>query len=74
MLGCGDIYFFIDKHTIMKYYLIHREEQLQVIPVTPDQEIAFLLRYAQQILVSGETLREVLQAFHELPLVICNGL
>jgi len=58
----------------MKYYLIFREEQLQVIPVTPEQEIDFLLQYSQQILASGETIREVLQAFHELPLVICNGL
>jgi hypothetical protein len=58
----------------MKYYLIHREEQLQVIPVTPQQEIEFLLQYSLQILASGETIREVLQAFHELPLVICNGL
>ena len=58
----------------MKYYLIHLEEQLQVIPVTPKQEIDFLLQYSQQILASGETIREVLQAFHELPLVICNGL
>lgn len=48
--------------------------RLQVIPVTPEQEIDFLLQYSLQILVSGETLREVLQAFHELPLVICNGL
>jgi hypothetical protein len=58
----------------MKYYLIFREEQLQVIPVTPDQEIYFLLQYSQQILASGETIREALQTFHELPLVICNGL
>ena len=58
----------------MNYYLIHRDEQLQVIPVTPEQEIDFLLQYSLQILASGETIREVLQVFHELPLVICNGL
>ena len=58
----------------MKYYLIFREEQLQVIPVTAEQQVDFLLQYSLQILASGETLREVLQAFHELPLVICNGL
>lgn len=58
----------------MKYYLIFREEQLQVIPVTPEQAIDFLLQYSQHISASGETIREVLQAFHELPLVICNGL
>ena len=58
----------------MKYYLIHREEQLQVISVTAEQEIDFLLQFSQQVLASGETIRDVLQAFHELPLVFCNGL
>ena len=58
----------------MKYYLIHRDEQLQVIPVTAEQEIDFLMQFSQQVLASGETIREVLQAFHELPLVFCNGL
>jgi hypothetical protein len=57
----------------MKYYLIHQENELQVIPVTPEREIDFLLEHSQQILVSGETLREVLQAFDEMPLIIGNG-
>jgi hypothetical protein len=57
----------------MKYYLIHQENELHVIPVTPEREIDFLLEYSQQILVSGETLREVLQAFDEMPLIFGNG-
>ena len=57
----------------MKYYLIHQENELQVIPVTPEREIDFLLEPSQQILVSGETLREMLQAFDEMPFVIGNG-
>jgi hypothetical protein len=57
----------------MKYYLIHQENELQVIPVTPEREIDFLLEFSRQILVSGETLQEVLRAFHEMPLIIGNG-
>ena len=57
----------------MKYYLIHQENELQVIPVMPEREIDFLLEYSQQILVSGETIREVLRAFDEMPLIFCNG-
>jgi hypothetical protein len=49
----------------MKYYLIHQENELRLIPVTPEQEIDFLLQCSLQILASGETIREVLQAFRE---------
>jgi hypothetical protein len=58
----------------MKYYLIHQEGELRLIPVMPEQQIDFLLQYSLQILVSGETLQEVMQAFHEMPLIFCNGL
>jgi hypothetical protein len=58
----------------MKYYLIHQEGELRLIPVTPEQEIDFLLQYSLQILASGETIREVLQIFHEMPLIFCSGL
>ena len=57
----------------MKYYLIHQENELQVIPVTPEREIEFLMEFSQQVLVSGETIQEVLRAFVEMPLVFCNG-
>jgi hypothetical protein len=48
----------------MKYYLIHQEGELRLTPVTPEQEIDFLLQYSLQIVASGETFREVLQIFH----------
>jgi hypothetical protein len=57
----------------MKYFLIHQENELQVIPVTPEREIDFLLEYSQQILISGETIQEVLRAFNEMPFIIGNG-
>jgi hypothetical protein len=57
----------------MKYYLIHQENELRMIPVTPEREIEFLLEYSQQVLVSGETIREVLRAFDEMPLIFCNA-
>ena len=58
----------------MKYYLILQEDELRLIPVTPEQEIDFLLQYSLQILGSGETILEVMRAFHEMPLIFCNGL
>ena len=58
----------------MKYYLIHQESELRLIPVAPEQEIDFLLQYSLQILASGETILEVMRAFHEMPLIFCNGL
>jgi hypothetical protein len=68
-------HFFSSSKTIfVKYYLIHQEGELKLIPVTPEQEIDFLLQYSLQILASGETIREVLQIFHEMPLIFCNGL
>ena len=42
----------------MKYYLIFREEQLQVISVAPEQEIDFLLQYSLQILAYCATIRK----------------
>ena len=58
----------------MKYYLIHQEGELRLISVAPEQEIDFLLQYNLQILASGGTIREVLQIFHEMPLIFSNGL
>jgi hypothetical protein len=53
----------------MKYYLIHQEGELKLIPVTPEQKIDFLLQYNLQIFASGETIWEVQQIFHEMPLI-----
>ena len=53
--------------------MIHQEIELRMIPVSPEREIEFVLEHSQQILVSGETIREVLRAFHEMPLIFCNG-
>jgi hypothetical protein len=57
----------------MKYYLIHQENELRMIPVTPERETEFVLEHIQQILVSGKTILEVLRAFLEMPLIFCNG-
>jgi hypothetical protein len=58
----------------MKYYLIHQENELRLIPVKPEQEIDFVLHYSLQILASGETIKEVLRTFDEIPFILCNGL
>ena len=68
------IFFSSSKTMFMKYYLIHQEGELKPIPGTPEQEIDFLLQYNLQILASGGTIREVLQIFHEMPLIFSNGL
>ncbi len=47
-------------------------DQLQPIPVASEKQIEFILQYAQQIIVSGESTQEVLRAFQEMPLIICN--
>ena len=57
----------------MKYYLIHQENQLQIVSIKPELEIEFPMQYAQQILVSGDSIPEVFWSFHELPLFISNG-
>ncbi len=42
----------------MKYYLILQENQLQIIPVMPEQQIEFVIQFAQQINTSGKPSRK----------------
>ena len=58
---------------IMTIYLIHEESELHMVRILPEQEAAFLEKYAQRILVSRDTVREVLRKFDEMPVIICNG-
>ena len=57
----------------MTVYLIKKENELQIHQIRPDQEIRFLALYGDKILVSGNSIKEVLTAFDELPVIICNG-
>jgi hypothetical protein len=39
----------------------------------PEQETRFLALHGDKILLCGDSIKEVLTAFQELPLVFCNG-
>ena len=54
----------------MKYYVIKNENEIQIIPVPPEQENAFIARFGGQVLVSGDSIPEALIRFNELPVVI----
>jgi hypothetical protein len=50
----------------MRVYLIKTENELQIHQIRPDQEIRFLALHGDKILMTGETIREVLTKFDEL--------
>jgi hypothetical protein len=50
----------------MKVYLIHTENELQIITVQPDQEAVFQSIYRDKIIVGGDNIPEVLRRFHAL--------
>jgi len=58
----------------MLYFLIKIENELQVRPVMPEDELLFRLLYSPQILVEGISIPDVLRQLDELPVVICDGL
>ncbi len=57
----------------MTFYLIKEKDELQIHPVWPDQEIRFLAVYGDRILLTGDSIVEVLTRFDRLPVIICNG-
>ena len=57
----------------MTVYLIKKENELQIHQVRPDQEIRFLALHGDKVQMTGETIKEVLTKFDELPVIICNG-
>jgi hypothetical protein len=57
----------------MTVYLIKKENELQIHQIRPDQEIKFLALHGDKILLCGKSIKEVLAAFQELPIVFCNG-
>ena len=65
--------FFRPKTDVMTVYLIKKENELQLHQIQPDQEIRFLALNGDKILLKGDSIKEVLTAFDELPVIICNG-
>jgi hypothetical protein len=57
----------------MTVYLIKEKEELQIHSIRLDQEVKFLALHGDKILLSGETITEVLSRFNELPVIICDG-
>ena len=57
----------------MLYFLIKKGNELHIAPVLQKDEGTFRLLYAQQILVEGESVPDVLRQFDELPLIIDDG-
>jgi hypothetical protein len=57
----------------MTVYLIKTENELQIHQIRPDQEVRFLALHGDKVLMTGETIKEVLTKFDELPVIICNG-
>ncbi len=57
----------------MTVYLIKKENELQIHQVRPEQEVRFLALHGDKVLMIGETIKEVLTKFDELPVIICDG-
>jgi hypothetical protein len=57
----------------MTFYLIFLKNELHVVPVRPEQEIAFFQLHGQRILASGDCIPEVLRKFNALPVIFDNG-
>ena len=57
----------------MTVYLIKTENELQIHQIRPDQEIRFLALHGDNVLTTGESIKDVLTKFDELPAIICNG-
>lgn len=56
----------------MKVYIINAENELQIITVQPDQEAVFQTIYRDKIIVDGESIREAMSKFHDLPIVFSH--
>ncbi len=57
----------------MTFHLIFLKNELHIVPVRPEQEMAFFQQHGQRILASGDTITEVLRIFNALPVIIDNG-
>jgi hypothetical protein len=57
----------------MTVYLIKKENELQIHQIRPHRETRFLALHGDNILMRGDSIKEVLAAFQELPIVFCNG-
>ena len=68
----GDTFFHI-KNTPMLYFLIKKGNELHIQRVHPKDEITFRLLYDQQIIVEGNSVKDVMMQFDELPLIIDDG-
>jgi hypothetical protein len=54
----------------MTVYLIKEEDELQIHQIRPDQEVRFLAEKGDKILLWGDSIKEVLTKFEELPIII----
>jgi len=54
----------------MTFHLIYLKNELHIVPVKPEQEMAFFQQHGQRILASGESIPEVLRIFNALPVII----
>lgn len=56
----------------MKVYIIHAENELQIITVPLDQEAVFQTLYRDKIIADGESMPEAMRKFHKLPIVFSH--
>ena len=56
----------------MTVYLIKEKDELQIHRIQPEQEVRFLAEKGDKILLWGESIKEVLAKFEELPVVISS--
>ncbi len=50
----------------MKYYIIKQGKELKIMKVKPEDEDSFIEKYLKDILLSADSLQEVLIKFDEL--------
>ena len=54
----------------MLYFLIKKQNELQIQPVHSEGELLFRALYGHQILIEGISIQDVLSQFNALPVVI----
>lgn len=54
----------------MLYFLVKKENELQICPVRTENELLFRALFSQYILIEGISIPDVFAKFDELPVVI----
>ena len=67
---CEGIIFFHFKNTVIPTYIEKKEDELHVYPVGAEKDATFYAEYAPQIIICGENIKDALDKFRDLPVIL----